>query len=48
MYKITLKQGYDDIEFRFDDMANALVFVEKNNEEQKVEVIVEEMNSEDK
>ena len=47
MYKITLKQGYDDIEFGFDDMAQALMFVEtaimhgitctKNDEEQKVE-----------
>jgi hypothetical protein len=57
MYKITLKQGYDDIEFCFDDMASALVFVEnairhgipctRNDEEQKVEAIVEKMNPED-
>lgn len=58
MYKITLKQGYDDIEFGFDDMAQALMFVEtaimhgitctKNDEEQKVEAKIEKMNPEDK
>ena len=57
MYKITLKQGYDDIEFCFNDMASALVFVEnairngipitRNDEEQKVEAIVEKMRPED-
>lgn len=58
MYKITLKQGYDDIEFGFNDMIQALMFSEtairhgitctKNDEEQKVEAKMEKMNPEDK
>lgn len=57
MYKITLKQGYNDIGFYFNDMSWALGFVEiaikhgivedKEGDKKRVEARVEKMNPED-
>lgn len=47
MYKITLKQGYNDIGFYFNDMSWALGFVEIAIKHGIVEARVEKMNPED-